>query len=37
MNKNKFIALLETSSSPVLGDGAMGTMLNARGVGFDRF
>ena len=32
---NKFRILLE-SSAPVLCDGAMGTMLNARGVGFDR-
>jgi homocysteine S-methyltransferase len=33
---NKFLTLLETSSLPVLGDGAMGTMLNARGVNFEQ-
>jgi methionine synthase / methylenetetrahydrofolate reductase(NADPH) len=32
---NKFRILLE-SSAPILCDGAMGTMLNASGVGFDR-
>ena len=36
ISDNKFLALLESSSLPVLGDGAMGTMLNARGVGFDQ-
>lgn len=36
LSRNKFIALLESSSQPILGDGAMGTMLNARGVGFDQ-
>jgi len=34
MNQNKFLELL--SSSTVLADGAMGTMLHARGVGFDK-
>ena len=33
---DKFFALLDSSTQPVLGDGAMGTMLNARGVGFDQ-
>ena len=33
---NKFFALLEKSSKPVLVDGAMGTLLHARGVGFDQ-
>ena len=33
-NKNRFISLLE-SGHPILFDGAMGTMLNQRGVGFD--
>jgi methionine synthase I (cobalamin-dependent)/5,10-methylenetetrahydrofolate reductase len=32
---NKFRRLLE-SSQPILGDGAMGTILNTRGIGFDR-
>jgi homocysteine S-methyltransferase len=32
---NRFLELIESSSKPILGDGAMGTMLNARGVGFD--
>jgi methionine synthase I (cobalamin-dependent)/5,10-methylenetetrahydrofolate reductase len=36
LSRNKFIALLESSDQPILGDGAMGTMLNARGVGFDQ-
>jgi len=31
---HRFLSLLETSSLPLLGDGAMGTQLNARGVGF---
>ena len=31
----KFFQLLSDSNLPVLCDGAMGTMLNARGVGFD--
>jgi methionine synthase I (cobalamin-dependent) len=33
--KNKFLDLLETTQSPILMDGAMGTMLNSRGVGFE--
>ncbi len=36
MSHSKFLTLLESSSLPLLGDGAMGTMLNARGVGFDQ-
>jgi methionine synthase / methylenetetrahydrofolate reductase (NADH) len=32
---NHFLSLLETSQVPLLGDGAMGTMLNARGVSFN--
>ncbi len=32
---SKFLELLSISSIPLLGDGAMGTMLNARGVGFE--
>ncbi len=32
---NSFLTLLESSSVPLLGDGAMGTLLNARGVSFD--
>jgi len=34
-SKNKFFTLLESSSKPLLADGAMGTLLHARGVGFD--
>jgi methionine synthase / methylenetetrahydrofolate reductase(NADPH) len=33
--KNKFRLLLE-AGSPILGDGAMGTVLNARGIGFEQ-
>jgi homocysteine S-methyltransferase len=36
MTETDFRAYIETTTSPVLGDGAMGTMLNARGVGFDQ-
>ncbi len=36
MKKNLFRTHLEESRSPVLSDGAMGTMLNARGIGFDQ-
>lgn len=36
LSRNRFIALLESSDQPILGDGAMGTMLNALGVGFDQ-
>ncbi|MGW8249668.1 MAG: homocysteine S-methyltransferase family protein, partial [Anaerolineales bacterium] len=32
---NPFLRLLESAVLPLLGDGAMGTMLNARGVAFD--
>ena len=32
---NPFLELLEAGRLPVLGDGAMGTMLNARGVSFE--
>jgi homocysteine S-methyltransferase len=32
----KFLSLLEQSNRPILTDGAMGTMLHARGVGFDQ-
>jgi homocysteine S-methyltransferase len=32
---NKFLSFL-TSGAPILGDGAMGTMLHQRGVGFDQ-
>jgi len=32
----QFLSLLATSDLPLLGDGAMGTLLNAQGVGFDR-
>ncbi len=32
---NRFLSLLESSPLPLLGDGAMGTMLNARGVSFN--
>jgi methionine synthase I (cobalamin-dependent)/5,10-methylenetetrahydrofolate reductase len=35
MAKSKFITWLEDSDTPLLSDGAMGTMLNARGIGFD--
>ena len=33
--KHKFLELLETSDRPLLADGAMGTMLNMRGIGFE--
>jgi len=36
MSKSKFLTLLEESSTPILGDGAMGTMLNARGISFEQ-
>ncbi len=32
---NRFLSLLESSPVPLLSDGAMGTMLNARGVSFN--
>ncbi len=34
--REKFFTLLQSSSKPLLADGAMGTVLHARGVGFDR-
>ena len=34
--ENKFIALLETSPKPLLADGSMGTLLHARGIGFEQ-
>ena len=34
MSRSKFLRVLEESVVPLLGDGATGTMLNARGVGF---
>ena len=34
--REKFFTLLENSSKPLLADGAMGTLLHARGVGFDQ-
>ncbi len=36
MSKATFLSMLEGSRLPLLGDGAMGTMFNARGVGFDQ-
>ena len=33
--REKFFALLDESPRPVLADGAMGTILHTRGVGFD--
>jgi homocysteine S-methyltransferase len=36
INQSKFLSLLESSQLPLLGDGAMGTVLNAQGVGFDQ-
>jgi methionine synthase / methylenetetrahydrofolate reductase(NADPH) len=34
--RNSFLDLLDLSNKPILGDGAMGTLLNTRGVGFER-
>lgn len=34
--KNKFLDLLNSTDQPILVDGAMGTMLNSRGIGFDQ-
>jgi homocysteine S-methyltransferase len=34
--REKFFSLLDASSKPVLADGAMGTILHTRGVGFDQ-
>jgi methionine synthase / methylenetetrahydrofolate reductase(NADPH) len=36
MKASKFLSVLENSEKPLLGDGAMGTVLNARGVNFDQ-
>lgn len=36
MKDSKFLDLLQTSQRPVLSDGAMGTLLNQRGVSFER-
>jgi homocysteine S-methyltransferase len=33
---NRFLSLLDSSKVPILGDGAMGTMLNARGESFQQ-
>ena len=35
MSLNRFLDLLARSPSPLLSDGAMGTMLNARGASFE--
>jgi homocysteine S-methyltransferase len=35
MMKSKFLSLLNERTAPILGDGAMGTMLNAQGVSFE--
>jgi len=34
MDRSRFLELIRDKDSPLLGDGAMGTMLNARGAGF---
>ncbi len=36
MSDSRFFSLLQTSAAPLLADGAMGTMLHARGIPFDR-
>lgn len=36
LSSSRFLSWLEESRQPILGDGAMGTMLNARGVSFDQ-
>jgi homocysteine S-methyltransferase len=36
MTQSQFLALLDLSPAPLLSDGAMGTMLNARGAGFEQ-
>ena len=33
---NKFLSLLQATSTPLLADGAMGTLLHARGIPFDQ-
>ncbi|HSF81146.1 MAG TPA: bifunctional homocysteine S-methyltransferase/methylenetetrahydrofolate reductase [Anaerolineales bacterium] len=35
-SQSKFLARLEASKTPLLSDGAMGTVLNARGIAFDQ-
>ena len=35
MKKTQFLKLLRETKTPLLSDGAMGTLLNARGAGFD--
>lgn len=35
-NKMNFLDMLEAVDQPILADGAMGTMLNQRGIGFDQ-
>jgi methionine synthase / methylenetetrahydrofolate reductase (NADH) len=37
MAKSKFLTLIEETDKPVLGDGAMGSVLHARGVDFGHF
>ena len=37
MSEARFLTLLKESPTPILGDGAMGTMLNSRGIGFDQY
>ncbi len=34
--KINFLELIESQNQPILADGAMGTMLNAQGIGFDQ-
>lgn len=34
--QSKFLAIFDEAKLPILGDGAMGTMLNSRGVGFNQ-
>jgi homocysteine S-methyltransferase len=36
MAEHQLLQLLKAADSPLLGDGAMGTMLNARGAGFEQ-
>lgn len=36
MTPSKFLTLIDQSPTPLLSDGAMGTMLNARGAGFEQ-
>ncbi len=37
MSEARFLTLLKESPTPILGDGAMGTMLNSHGIGFDQY